>query len=76
MNKEAQKWYADNKKSISVLNFHDKWHIVLILTVHHGSNVAQTERTRSGKREIVHIPKMVKDYSFKKVGVNVGDQKL
>ena len=25
---------------------------------------------------IVHIPKMVKDYSFKKVGVDVGDQKL
>ena len=49
---------------------------MLILTVHHGSNVAQTERKRSGKREVVHIPKMVKYYSFKKVGVGVGDQKL
>ena len=74
--KYSHEWYSDERKSVSVLNFHDKRHIVLVSTVHHGSKLSNTERTRSGKREVVQIPKMVKDYSFKKVGVDVGDQKL
>ena len=43
---------------------------------HHGSEVGKTERTRSGARNVVDFPSVVKEYSFKKVGVDVGDQQL
>ena len=74
--KYEHEWYSDKKNDVSVVNFHDKKHITLISSKHHGSELSQTYRTRAGKREVVDIPKIVKEYSFKKVGVDVGDQKL
>ena len=74
--KYTHEWFSDNEKLVSLIKFHDKKHITLISTCHHGSSVGKTERTRNGSRSVVDIPTIVKEYSFKKVGVDVGDQQL
>ena len=74
--KYDHEWFCDNSKSVSLIKYHDKKHITLISTCHHGSKITETPRTRSGERNVVSIPAMVKEYSFKKVGVDVGDQQL
>ena len=74
--KYHHEWYSDDQKSVSVVRFHDKRHITLISTRHHGSSVSQVIRTRNKIRTTVQIPTIVKEYSYKKVGVDVGDQQL
>ena len=59
--KYDHEWYCDNDKSVSAVRFHDKKHITLISTVHHGSKMGQTKRTRGGKRQLVSIPEIVKE---------------
>ena len=49
---------------------------MLISTKYHGSQIGRTERTRNRSRNIVNLPQIVKEYSYKKVGVDVGDQQL
>ena len=74
--KYHHEWYSDDQKSVSVVRFHDKRHITLISTRHHGSSISQADRTRNKTRIAVQIPTIVKEYSYKKVGVDVGDQQL
>ena len=74
--KHGHEWYSDDKNSVSIVRFHDKRHITLISTRHHGSSLSQAKRTRNKTRTDVEIPTVVKEYSFKKVGVDVGDQQL
>lgn len=74
--KYEHEWFNDNNNQVSIVNFHDKKHITLISTVYHGSKTTRTERTRAGKRSMVSLPEVVCNYSFGKVGVDVGDQGL
>ena len=74
--KYSHEWYCDNDQGISVVKFHDKKHVTLLSTVHHGCEVSFVRRTWSGLKTEFPIPKMVNNYSFKKVGVDVGDQQL
>ena len=76
LKKYEHEWYSDKINQVSVINFHDKKHITLISSVSHGSEMGVVDRTRNGSRKEVDIPAMVKSYSYKKVGVDVGDQKL
>ena len=58
------------------MQYHNKKQITLISTRHHGSKVSQAVRTRDRLKQKVDLPMIVKEYSFKKVGVDVGDQQL
>ena len=61
---------------MSIVNFHDKKHITLISTVYHGSKITSTQQTRARRRCIVTILEVVCNYSFGKLGVDIGDQGL
>ena len=69
-------WYCDNKKSISVIRYNDNKKVNLISTRWHGSTKNEAKRTRKGKRTLVRMPHMAKNYSNDKIGVDVGDQGL
>ena len=58
------------------MRYHDLKKITLISTRHHGSKVSQAVRTRDKVKQDVNLPLIVKEYSFGKVGVDVGDQQL
>ena len=49
---------------------------MLISTCHHGSKIEQDKGMRDKSRNLVDLPIVIKDYSVKKVEVNVGDQQL
>jgi len=59
-----------------VIRYNDKRKVNLLSTKHHGCETNRARRTRKGKKESVEVPNMVKHYSNKKIGVDVGDQGL
>ena len=74
--KYEHEWYSCKINNVSIIQFYDKKNITLISTYNHGSELDEAPRTRKGRKQIVQLPLMVKDYSNGKVGVDVGDQKL
>ena len=74
--KHDHEWYSDDKHVVIVVHYHDRKQITLILTRFYGSLTTQANRTRDKSRKTVDLPTIVKEYSFGKVGFDLGDQQL
>jgi len=74
--KNDHEWYSDDTNVVNVVRYHNRKQITQIYTHFHGSLTTQANRTRNKSRKTVDLPTIVKEYSFWKVGVDVGNQKL